>query len=162
MNNCDASSFQDLTTIDFLIMLTNMIFMLGIYALIGIIFLYILKFLYSKLELLFSKRIRQRYIISKARNNYTRQQFIEDCNNHQIDPFVAKVFWNFCEIEPVKGKYLYKPQLNDELELFFQCSLGSAIQRTINISGYTGEIDIAKITNIKDVLLLLSNEKNLG
>ncbi|MGL4675837.1 MAG: hypothetical protein ACRCXK_13360 [Wohlfahrtiimonas sp.] len=158
MNNCDTSSFQNLTTIDFLTILIDMAFIIGIYALIGIVFLYILKFLYSKLELLFSKRIRQRYIISKARKNYTRKQFIEDCNNHQIDLFVAKVFWNFCEIEPVKGKYLYKPQLNDELELFFQCSLGSAIQRTIHISGYKGEIDIAKIANIKDVLLLLSKE----
>lgn len=38
MNNCDASSLQNLTTIDFLTILIDMAFIIGIYALIGIVF----------------------------------------------------------------------------------------------------------------------------
>lgn len=155
MDKCGDSSWQDLTIGEFLIISLQLLLIIGVYALIGICLLWIAKFMIRWMSFgirwIFSKKFRYYQSIIKSRKDYTRQQFIRDCENEGIDPFVAKVFWNFCY-----KYYPYKPHLDDGLDISGKKTLQFAIINTIDISGYKSEIDITKLTNIKDVLLLLS------
>lgn len=155
MNNCDASSFQGFTIIDSLAALIGVVFILGIYTLIGICILlsvkFLSKFIFFKMKWLFSKKYRYYLSILKTRENYTNKQFIQDCQTQGIDPFVGKVFWNFCY-----RYYPYKPHLDDDLAMLYHTTFDAVIQDTMRISCYKEDFDYSKAQNVKDVLLLLS------
>lgn len=151
MNQCINSSFPDLTITDFIY---SSIF-IGVLVLISIcIFLivkFISKFIFYKIKWLCSKKYRHYLFIVKTRKDYTNKQFIQDCEALGIDPFVAKVFWNFCY-----RYYPYKPQLEDSIDVLGKIQLQSVIINTMEISYYNADFDYSKAQNIKDVLLLLS------
>lgn len=97
-------------------------------------------------------------LMATNRCNDTNKQFIQACEIQGIDPFVAKVFWNFCQEGSFIKKYPYKPRLEDALELLDESTLKLALENTMYISCYRENFDYSEAQDIKDVLLLLSNE----
>lgn len=152
MNQCAGSSFQDLTMADLLFTLI----VIGAFVLISICILlmvkFVFKFIFLKTQWLCSKKYRYYLSILKTRENYTNKQFIQDCQTQGIDPFVGKVFWNFCY-----RYYPYKPHLDDDLAILYQTTFDAVIQDTMKISCYKEDFDYSKAHNVKDVLLLLSS-----
>jgi len=157
MNKCEGSSFPDLTMTDLIYSLITIGALVLISICILLVFKFAFKFIFLKIKWLCSKKYRHYLSILKTRESYTNKQFIQDCQTQGVDPFVGKVFWNFCY-----KYYPYKPQLDDSLELLGKNTLQEIIQDTMNISCYRENFDYSEAQNIKDVLLLLSNEKNLG
>lgn len=152
MNQCAGSSFQDLTMADLLFTLI----VIGAFVLISICILlmvkFVFKFIFLKIQWLCSKKYRYYLSILKTRENYTNKQFIQDCQTQGIDPFVGKVFWNFCY-----RYYPYKPHLDDDLAILYQTTFDAVIRDTMKISCYKEDFDYSKAHNVKDVLLLLSS-----
>lgn len=135
----------------------NLALYIGVITLISICILLIVKFvskfIFLKIKWLCSKKYRHYLSILKTRENYTNKQFIQDCETQRIDPFVGKVFWNFCY-----RYYPYKPHLDDGLDILYRTTFDAVIRDTMYISCYRENFDYSEAQDIKDVLLLLSNE----
>lgn len=116
------------------------------------------KFIYS--HIFSTNNFKNKKILYQSmfieREDYTQTQFIHECDQNGIDPFVAKVFWNYCRENSFLKKAPYKPKLADELDLLDRDSLYIAFSETMLISGCYKNVNYDEIKVVKGFLELVT------
>lgn len=95
-------------------------------------------------------------LMHMERINYTQEQFIKSCEQEKIDPYIAKVFWNFCQKYYFLKQYPYKPKLEDQIALLDGDSLYLAYSSTMEISGEMKDFGYHEIKEIRELLKIIN------
>lgn len=93
-----------------------------------------------------------------SRIDYIQAEFVASCIQEQIDPYIAKIFWNACGTYHFLKKFPYKPSLEDQLVLLDHASLYSALSITLRMSGVSIEVNHDEIKDIKGLLKLINHD----
>lgn len=103
-----------------------------------------------------------------SRIDYIQAEFVASCIQEQIDPYIAKIFWNAYGTHHFLKNFPYKPKLEDQIALLDDTNLYCASSTTMEMSGSSIAINYDEIKDIQELLKLINHDvrdnydKNLG